>query len=97
MATCTQSGGEKMPAIPAGMKQLSTQIPESVYSALVSLCAITRRSIAAEVQRALERHLESPPRVVESPIFPEVIQPTIAATNESPKRLKRGRPKKNKE
>lgn len=79
-----------MPVIAKGMKQLSTQIPQAAYDGLAGLMKRTKRTLAAEVAHAIERHLATPPEVVAPPVVPAKI-----TEGEGAKKL--GRPSKRKE
>jgi hypothetical protein len=67
-----------------GKVKVEAWIDQSQYDRLIELSGSFRRTIGAEIDYAIARHLDAPPQSIEPPLAPGV-QP--------PEQPKRGRPK----
>lgn len=92
-------------SIARGGKPLQIYLPEETIRRVRELADMNRRTITAEVELAIERHLQSPMLMADSPPLPEVQPPVRKPVGRPPKspqpdhpapQLKRkpGRPKK---
>ena len=66
-----------MPNMRSGYRQLSVLVPDETYLAVQALAEQLGRSMAAEVEHALRRHVAAPPRAVavETPELADVPAP----------------------
>jgi hypothetical protein len=79
-----------MPSIPRKSKGMYVELEDELREALVALATQNGRTIKLELQHAVRRHLELPPRLVTPKIAPAEVDSEDVA---EPAR-KRGRPRK---
>lgn len=75
-----------MPRGTPGYKTISTEVREELMNALAELVKQTGRTLRDEINHAIARHVEQPPRIVAPPLKQAAASPSTETRGRKPKK-----------